>query len=203
MTKLLVVKLSSKVIQALVLAAASWATAANASDADYFSYDLPANKPTVLSTQHRLAVFKKYDEVILSNPRDYIAFYERGRIKELNHDPRGALVDFDSSLRVNPLQVDSAEAKAGPPKKHRAWAHQERGYVLCQLKRLKAGVASFTCAIAVRPNFADNFQNRAAAYLQLGQSDQSRKDALKAAELRKAKLADDCCRPPWKRPGDK
>ncbi len=196
-------KLISDAIYATVLASALSTGAAIAAGADYFSFDLPESKPTPLAKQEKYRVVKRYDDVILANPRDYIAFYERGRIRELDHDLLGALVDFDASLRVNPLQVDSAKVKAGPPKKHRAWAHQERGYVLCQLKRFKAGIASFNCAIAIRPNFADNYQNRAAAYLQLGQVEQSRKDARKAGELRKAKLVDDCYRSPWLRPGDK
>ncbi|GEM_PF-1042237 len=171
-------------------------TAAVAIDSNYYSYQLPEEKPTVISTQKKMEQLKKYDAAIVANPRDYVAFYNRGRMKSFGKDLRGALVDFDSSLRVNPLKVNSAKSPAGEPRKIRAWAHQERGLVLCQLKRYKAGIDSISSAIAIRPNFADNYQNRAAAYWQLGQIDLSQKDTAKAAELRKLKLFDDCKRVP-------
>ncbi len=73
----------------------------------------------------------------------------------------------------------------------RATAYSARAFCLLQRKKdYEAGIADLTKAIALRPFYAVNFENRARAYFLLGKKDLAAKDLRKAAELNSMNRAD-------------
>jgi len=138
-----------------------------------------------------------YNRIIADNPGDYVALYRRGKYKEAMKDDKGALADFEQSIKVNPLQSDHPGINSTPDERTlRAWSNQDGGYMLCMHGRFREGAAALSHAITLRPNYADNYQNRGAAYRQLGLIGLAKQDFAKAEYLRKANLPDLCLTAP-------
>lgn len=138
-----------------------------------------------------------YEAALKRNPRDYVALYRRGKHKEASNDLKGAIADFTKSLQFNPLKSEHCKSETSASEKTlRAWANQDLGYIYCMQGKYQMGVDALSRAIVLRPNYADNYQNRAAAYKILGMAELSRRDLVKAKYLRKAALTDDCLTAP-------
>lgn len=134
-----------------------------------------------------------YDEVLRRNPRDYIVLYRVGKRKVGENDLKGAMANFALSLKYNPLQSDTVTAKTTNTQRTlRAWVYQDMGFVYCRQNKLKEAAAALSHAIALRPHYYCNFQNRAIVYKKLGKLDLARADQLEANYLRQADLPDNC-----------
>ena len=138
-----------------------------------------------------------YDRILREHPQDYVSWYRRGQTKQQNGDLTGALRDYSQSNKVNPLQSDDPPLDTPTDQiTVRSWSYEYSGMILRRLKRYKESAEALTHAIALRPNFNGNYQERALTYKLMGCIDLAKKDLEKADALQKAKAKDPYGRAP-------
>ena len=97
------------------------------------------------------------------------AYYYAGRLALAAKDYESALKNFDHTIALDPKYT---------------FAHFFKGRVMTfALRNPKAGMESFTRAIACEPGYASFYLNRAHSYLRMGQVELAKKDFAKTVEL--------------------
>ena len=97
------------------------------------------------------------------------AYYYAGRLALAAKDYETALKNFDHTIALDPKYT---------------FAHFFKGRIMTfALSKPKAGMESFTRAIACEPGYASFYLNRAHSYLRMGQVELAKKDFAKTVEL--------------------
>ena len=94
--------------------------------------------------QKALECFNKSIEI---NPKNFIAYSNRGLIKMFLKDQGGAILDFDQSIKLNPTD----------------YAYMNRGSIKMSLKDVVGGLADYDQAILLNPKSINAFNNRGIA----------------------------------------
>ena len=145
------------------------------------------------------------DQRIAKDPRDEVAYYERGQFHAQRGDAAPAIADFDEAIRLNP---DNAEAF-----NNRCWmravandlqralkdcnealklhpdyldALDSRGFVNLKSGSYEAALADYEAALRVNANHSSALYGRGVARRRLGQSAQADKDFVNALQLNPA-----------------
>ncbi len=110
----------------------------------------------------------EFDLAIEANPKDALAYYDRGvayeRIEKLDQ----AVADYTSALALNPKEVRAIN--------NRAVVHIRR-------KKPQEAIADFTQAIKLAPHDAVCLRNRGLAYHELGKIDEAIADFTQAIKI--------------------
>jgi tetratricopeptide (TPR) repeat protein len=104
------------------------------------------------------------------NPTDAKAFLNRGMSRYNAGDKKGAIADFNQSIKLNPKNAD---------------VYNERGITLAELGDIKGAIADFNQAIKVNPSLGQSYHNRGNAYAIVKDKQRAIQDFKKAAEIYK------------------
>ena len=121
--------------------------------------------------------------------KEFITLCMSGQNKEHLNDIPGAVLDFAASLEANPMKDLTHGDKI--QKGYKAITCQHLGFICCSKGRFREGIKWLSTAIALRPNYAENYRNRALAYNKLGEYILSQNDYTKANELTQNPRPDD------------
>jgi tetratricopeptide (TPR) repeat protein len=102
-------------------------------------------------------------------------YYEIGKKKFYNNDPKGALIEFEKGLKHVP---------------NHARLLFESGNCYMNFRDYKTAIGFFTKAIESDIKYADAYFNRGQCWFYLNNRDQSCKDWIKADELGRPNLQD-------------
>jgi tetratricopeptide (TPR) repeat protein len=92
-----------------------------------------------------IAHFNAFDQEVLLDPNEPVAFLEKGVVFERLHQPTGALAASSRTLELDPT---SANAYLG------------KGTALRDLKRFEEALAAYECALELEPTAAHAFHGK-------------------------------------------
>jgi len=152
-----------------------------------------------MATWQRCGVWKNrltlFGDVIAKYPRYHAAYDIRGVERSARGDKRGAIADFDETLRLRPdyartynnrgnARADLGDLQGALADFDRAielqpaygHAHYNRGYVLGEMGDLQGAIDAMSAAIRHAPRLAPAYINRGDAYRWLGRIDEAIRD---------------------------
>ena len=103
-----------------------------------------------------------------ADPRDAVAFNNRGVVREEKGDLDRALADYGEAIRLDPRY---------------ALAYRNRANVLARTRELDAAMADYAQAIRFSPSDATTFLKRGEAWQMLGRGEYARQDYRRALDL--------------------
>jgi tetratricopeptide (TPR) repeat protein len=89
-----------------------------------------------------------WDHALRLDPRNFVAYTNRGVARHAAGDLAGALADYEAALRVNPVHAE---------------ARNDRGIVRFARGDADGAIADYSAAIALKPGYADAWENRGVA----------------------------------------
>jgi tetratricopeptide (TPR) repeat protein len=101
---------------------------------------------------------KNYEQILKVDPNHFDSLHLLGVIHSQRGNHVAAVRQIDFALKINP--------KA-------AFAHNNRGKTLHELKRLDEALASYDQAVALKPDYAEAFTNRGNALMELKRLDEA------------------------------
>lgn len=118
-----------------------------------------------------------FDQVLLLDPKNYQAYYERGNVRFALGDYQGAIQDYNQAVHFEPEHVI---------------AYNKRGLARAELGDYQGAISDFNQALQVSPREVEIYSNRGNVRSQLGDSQGAMEDYQKAAELlaEQEKIAD-------------
>jgi len=137
-----------------------------ATAADYVQQALQEKDP-----QQKIALYTKALEL---DPKNAVAYNNRGYIYYTQKDLDRALRDLDQAIALNPGF---------------ALAYHMRGDVYVDQKKYDEAIASYSRAIALKPDFAAAYNGRGNAFFRQQNFDQAIKDYTRTIELKPADRA--------------
>jgi tetratricopeptide (TPR) repeat protein len=111
--------------------------------------------------------------------------YEEGRpLMEEKKYPE-AIEKFTAALKAFDDPKEKARYKSKEMADYKlAWNYQCRAYCLLQMKDYQRGVSDLDQAIKLRPDYKENYDNRARALTVLGRKDEAKADEDKASHIK-------------------
>jgi Tfp pilus assembly protein PilF len=94
-----------------------------------------------------------WSHALALDPASYIAWTNRGVVRQLAGDVAGAMVDYDAALAINPAHAE---------------AYKDRGTARAATGQWDAALADYDVAIRLKPGYADAYVSRGAAREQTG-----------------------------------
>lgn len=145
------------------------------------------------------------DQRIARNPRDAMAYYERGQFYAQRGDSKQAIVDFDQTVRLDPANAEAlnnrcwmravvnelqlALADCNQALKLRQGyvdALDSRGFVNLKLGAFQAAISDYDAALRLDAAHGSALYGRGVARRRLGQTAQAEKDFASALQLNPA-----------------
>lgn len=121
------------------------------------------------STQPSQGGYSSLDEAIRRNPRDTVAYYNRGLAKARDKEYALAVEDFSKVIQLNPNDAE---------------AHNNRCWARAVIGRLDGALIDCDEALRLRPNYADAFDSRGLVNLKRGNLDRAISDFDAALRLK-------------------
>jgi tetratricopeptide (TPR) repeat protein len=110
------------------------------------------------------------------DPKDDIAYENRGVLRGFLDDKQGAIADFDQAIRINPNNGN---------------AYTSRGYVRYRLGDKQGAIADFNQAVRINPKDDDAYFSRGDVYLELDDTKNAVTDYIKCLQIDPTSF-DDC-----------
>jgi Tfp pilus assembly protein PilF/cell division septation protein DedD len=155
-----------------------------------------------LTTQRYDLAIKAFSEAIEVNPRNAVAYCNRGVARFFTGDHEQAIADFTSAVEINPGYTEAfcnrggLWAKKGDHEKaiadytkaleiHPRYpvAYCGRGIVLANRGEYDKAIADFTMALEINPQYADAYCNRGASRFLKKDYDRAIADCTKALHI--------------------
>ena len=121
------------------------------------------------STQPSQGGYSSLDEAIRRNPRDTVAYYNRGLARAREQEYELAVEDFGKVIQLDPTDAE---------------AHNNRCWARAVLGRLDGALIDCDEALRLRPNYADAFDSRGLVNLKRGNLDRAISDFDAALRLK-------------------
>ncbi len=115
---------------------------------------------------------KDFDQAIKLNPREPLAYFNRGTAFVKTEDWKKAKKDFDVAISGRPDYVD---------------AYLNRGIALIYMKELDAAIADFDRGIQLNPRVPNLYRARALVYKAKGNAALAAADELRAAQIERGR----------------
>jgi tetratricopeptide (TPR) repeat protein len=109
-----------------------------------------------------------YTKALKINPRNAIAYNNRGLAWGKKGDYDNAIADFSKAVEINPQYTD---------------AYNNRGIAYYEKRKYDSAIADFTTAVEINPQYADAYKNRGIAYYDKGDYDSAIRNYNKAVEI--------------------
>ncbi|MGC4043167.1 MAG: tetratricopeptide repeat protein [Armatimonas sp.] len=153
------------------------------------------------SDDDRKKALADYDRAIALGVKDAALFVERSRARSYGSDSAGALADLNEALKLEPNNADYLRSRAGALEVLKRWKEaiadrtalleqkpdatilSMRGADYVELKDWANAFGDFDKAIALKPDDADLYYDRAVAYRKKGSKEQALADFHKARTL--------------------
>lgn len=165
----------------------------------------PPAKETAPYSDSELKRKAALDQRIVKNPRDALAYYERGQFHAQRGDAATAVTDFDQSIRLDPTSAEAYNNrcwmravlndlqralddcnKALGLRRNFVDALDSRGFVNLKLGEYRAAVADYDAALRVDASHGSSLYGRGVAKRRLGQTASGDKDLAGALQLNPA-----------------
>ncbi len=145
---------------------------------------------------------KHYTEVIMQNPRSFIAYNNRGLAHAKTGNLPESFKDFDRAINVNNNYPEAyynrgaTQAKTGKYQEaltdfnkaieldsNYAEAYHSRGAAKAKIGDFQEAIKDYNKAIEINSNFSEAYYNRGLAYTEIGEFQESFNDFDKAIEI--------------------
>ncbi|NQW20066.1 MAG: tetratricopeptide repeat protein [Chloroflexi bacterium] len=117
---------------------------------------------------HPKKAIEYFTEAIIASPKSSKLHHYRADAYALNGDYELAVIDFDTSVRLNPSYPDT---------------YLDRGNAHYQLGQFEAALKNFSEAIRLKPEWGEAYANRAVIHIELGEDSESEYDVKTAISL--------------------
>src|SRR6202790_2048882 len=107
--------------------------------------DLIARAQAYLAKKQYDSALADVDQVIRIDPKDALAFYDRGSVDEEQKKYREAIADYSKAIEINPLP---------PSKEHHINVFRARGLIHFRLQELDLALADYNQAILIDATYA-------------------------------------------------
>lgn len=162
---------------------------------------------TELGQYQQQREIQHYNKVIIMNPHDFMAYYNRGIAYSIIGQYQNAIRDYNEAIHLKPDYAEAYNNRGNIYGQHGQYelaikdfdqvislnaghfkAYHNRGLAYTELGRHQDALKDFNTAISLKPDYAGAYNNRANVYLKQGDSVSGCRDAQKACVLGNCKM---------------